>query len=867
VSPPEIDGVPVEYATLTAVPGVATGTAPISRSYRWLMDGVEVGTGTTYVVTAADAGAVPTLEETLTNAAGSTSDESAPLLAVWRPSELGTRLRAWIDAAEVTLVGSDIDAFDDLAGAGNVFVAPAPANRPAQTANFNGSGRPCATFSGSDEYVTETTFDWGESPLAAGASEVFVMRLPTNLSGNRFCVYGTTNLGMRETSSFRMQWRGTTTTALNQPTNALQNARVVTGEWDGPAGAYQIATGGLAVVTGTQTAAQTLTNNQQMWLGGTNVTADSNCEVAEALFVRGPLSDLELAQVEAYARAKFSVPAIVEPAFTTAPSFTGKPLVGETLTAVSGTRTGATGLAITDTFRWFVNGVEVATGATYVVQPADEGGLVTLRQRSSNSMGFSDSDESDAVLIVETETLGIEGFSIANYYERSGTLEAARTGDITHIVVFEQTTSFGSSQQTISSQNNSYSASAPGWYFWQDGSVAYAYVSGCGNANGVVVASRTAEDIGKAHAMGVIYGPADDTAQAISDWRPGDWLAFSAYTAPATSVPRRMGLLGSTANALTAGRYLGEIVVDGLLAGDDLIAWWRACREAGRVVAPAGYTLLEHVDVSTDLVAGVAPATFTPTIGPDFTLVGSLSVVSAVEGLTWDMPADVVAEPATPVVSAPASPSWTGTAKVMLAGDSLIAGVPAQPNGPRQQIYDRLTAQGAVDFVGSQTPPSATVPDNHCSAIAGDTTDQIFDRLDSDVPTYTPDVLSVGFGANDFGGAAELDVALRRARTSLLAFRASYPDMAIVLHEHGPWSDSVAFSGSTRNGNRCRLAWNDCVRRLATEIGGPTYVAAVESAYTSADLIDNIHPNGVGNPLMGDALADAILTALNGGAF
>jgi len=242
-------------------------------------------------------------------------------------------------------------------------------------------------------------------------------------------------------------------------------------------------------------------------------------------------------------------------------------------------------------------------------------------------------------------------------------------------------------------------------------------------------------------------------------------------------------------------------------------------------------------------------------------------VSSVVEGLTWDMPAGIISAPMTPVAAPPASPSWTGTVKVMMAGDSLVAGVPTQVNGPRQQIYDRLTAEGTVDFVGSQSPPGGTVPDNDCSAVAGDSTDQIFDRLDADVVTYTPDVLSVGFGANDFGGAAELDVALRRARTSLLAFRAAYPTMAIVIHEHGPWSTTVPFAGSTRNGNRCRLAWNDCMRRLATEIGGPTYVAAVENAYTSTDLIDNIHPDSTGNVLMGDVISDAILTAIDGGSF
>ena len=79
-TPPSISGTAQQGATLTALPGSWTGTAPIAFSYQWQRGGSDVAgaTGTTYALTAADLDAVMAVTVTATNAAGSGTAASAP---------------------------------------------------------------------------------------------------------------------------------------------------------------------------------------------------------------------------------------------------------------------------------------------------------------------------------------------------------------------------------------------------------------------------------------------------------------------------------------------------------------------------------------------------------------------------------------------------------------------------------------------------------------------------------------------------------------------------------------------------------------------------------------------------------------------
>ena len=772
--------------------------------------------------------------------------------------------------------GDDFTA--DLSGAGNGLTPSA--SPPTLAADFNGSGLPAAAFNGSDQYYERLIFDWGESPLSTGASCLMIARLVTSTSGARTFVYDGTQLSMRETTASRLQWRAVSTTGLTQPASAMVDARVVSGQWDGPAGTFALNTGGLPTQTGAQSPGATLVNGNTIWIGGTPLTTDSAIEIAEMLILNRPLTAAELAQWEDYAKRIYAVPAITSPEVVTAPTVSGLPLAGETLLVTAGAIQAAAGLPVTTSFRWIrggvavgggiVGGTVVGTGSSYTVQAADEGQFLSVQQISQNQIGTGTAYSSQT-LVVLNNTLAISGFSASDFLEQSGLDSPSLAGaDITMLCVFRRNGAWN--QEILFSRNDSYGAGSSGFFVWMDNDDRYVFTSGCGNANGVIGGEDTADDDGKIHVLGAIWGPTDATAQTISEGLGGDWSASTPYADPGVGVPTRIGFWAAGANPATHAEYLGHVIVQGLVDGADLISWWRECRLAGRVVAPTGYTVLEHLDVTTDVGAiGACPATVYPSIGNPFSLAGSL-LVSSVASSVWEMPGGRTEAPSS-VTSAPATfvPN-VGSARIMQCGDSLTAGIPATPNGPRLAVYDGLTLHAApFDLVGSQSPPGGTVPDNDCSAVAGNTTNQIRTRVSADVVTYSPHVLTIMCGANNFGGAASLSSVLYDLELMLDEIYAAQPGATVILGPGGPWSTSVPYGGSLKNGQRCQDGWNDVVLRIATrqaELGRSVLVAPTASSYSESQVADNVHPDGPGFAGLGtDGWLPALLRALSGRSF
>ena len=77
----------------------------------------------------------------------------------------------------------------------------------------------------------------------------------------------------------------------------------------------------------------------------------------------------------------------VAPSNTVAPSISGSPVVGSTLTANNGTWAGS--LPITYTYQWLKGGVNIsgATAQTYVPVTGDIGGTITVTVTGTNTSG------------------------------------------------------------------------------------------------------------------------------------------------------------------------------------------------------------------------------------------------------------------------------------------------------------------------------------------------------------------------------------------------------------------------------------------------------------------------------------------------
>jgi uncharacterized delta-60 repeat protein len=87
-APPSISGAAVEGQTLTVNPGTWSGTAPLALGHRWRRcdeagaSCVDIVTGPTYTMTAADVGRTIRVRETATNAYGAGTADSAPTAVV-----------------------------------------------------------------------------------------------------------------------------------------------------------------------------------------------------------------------------------------------------------------------------------------------------------------------------------------------------------------------------------------------------------------------------------------------------------------------------------------------------------------------------------------------------------------------------------------------------------------------------------------------------------------------------------------------------------------------------------------------------------------------------------------------------------------
>lgn len=199
------------------------------------------------------------------------------------------------------------------------------------------------------------------------------------------------------------------------------------------------------------------------------------------------------------------------------------------------------------------------------------------------------------------------------------------------------------------------------------------------------------------------------------------------------------------------------------------------------------------------------------------------------------------------------------TVSILMAGDSLTAGFP-DGNGPRQEVYDVLTAASvAFDLVGGTTPADCTVPDPECAAVGGYTTAQVSGLVTTDLPIYTPDIVTLLTGANDAAVGAQDASTMAADIDRLVGFIFRTQPTAVVLLGTCTVQATAAYNTRRLEINEylapyaaCHIA---CGRRLV--------LCDTAGAYTSASLVDNAHPNAAGWEALGAVWAAAILAAIS----
>lgn len=409
---PFISGVPEVGNELTAIPGLWSTASPLTFTYQWRIDGVDIpgATNSTYTPVPADAGKNLTVVVSASNGGGSTSATSLAVAVVTEP----------VNVTLPTISGTP-EVGQILTGTDGTWTGTPPIGFMRQW-YVDGVAVPGETSS----TYTIVTADEGKpitfrvtasntyGSTVATSAPVVVVFAPVNTVAPS--ITGTTAVGQTLTANngtwigtapitYAHQWTrngvdivgATASTYLLTITDDATQIRVrvtatnAQGSANATSAAVLIGTApsntALPVITGTPVQGQTLTASNGSWTGtapitftrqwkrnGVNIGGATNTTyVVQAADVGQNITvTVTGTNITGSSNATSTATAIaVAPANTVAPSISGTPQVGQTLTANPGTWTGTA--PITYTYKWKRNGVDIpgATGSTYVAQVAD----------------------------------------------------------------------------------------------------------------------------------------------------------------------------------------------------------------------------------------------------------------------------------------------------------------------------------------------------------------------------------------------------------------------------------------------------------------------------------------------------------------
>ncbi|MUL39992.1 hypothetical protein FZ103_02165 [Streptomonospora sp. PA3] len=250
-----------------------------------------------------------------------------------------------------------------------------------------------------------------------------------------------------------------------------------------------------------------------------------------------------------------------------------------------------------------------------------------------------------------------------------------------------------------------------------------------------------------------------------------------------------------------------------------------------------------------------------------------LLIQSAMGTFRTDGPGDPGGPGTAPSVSAPPP---AGTARIMIAGDSLAQGSSGDFTW-RYRLWRHLSARSGldVDFVGpydtmldvvsgGQGATSYAAPDfdtDHAGRWGATAADLAHD-VGEQVAEHDPHYLLFMAGVNDFAHGASVDDTLSAVRDAVTTARVAHGGIRVVLGEVTPvWGNDSSQALNTRIA-RFNAALPDLARELT---GGrsPVVVARTTAGFAPAeDTWDGTHPNARGELKVAAAFADALAADL-----
>ena len=211
---------------------------------------------------------------------------------------------------------------------------------------------------------------------------------------------------------------------------------------------------------------------------------------------------------------------------------------------------------------------------------------------------------------------------------------------------------------------------------------------------------------------------------------------------------------------------------------------------------------------------------------------------------------------AAPAAPAAVSPVQTAALRLEPVGDSITYGYQSTTgDGYRQELFNDLTGGGhPLDLVGSVQGGTMADPDNE--GHSGWRIDQIAGIIDSSLATYRPNVITLMIGTNDLGQDYQVATAPDRLSSLITQIENDDPTAALLV--------SNLIVSTNTSVAQYEPAFNAAIPGIvqAQQAAGH-HIALVDmnSALTTADLSDGLHPNDGGYAKMGDAWNTAVEAA------
>ncbi len=299
VSAPVITGLFSLGETLSTTDGIWSGTGPISYSYQWKRDGINIASATnnTYVIVDADLNTTITCTITATNSVGSASSTSNSM--VWLANLVG-----WYRADYgVGFTGSGVGTWLDKSGFNNHLAQTTDASR-ALFLTASANGQPAVLFDGVDDWIHLNPFNW-----QADVDQYLVAVMFRQLSGtvnDQFISYGT-NLILRGISGDKAQLigpGGLVSSDTNDPLTTTTNNLVLL-RWTGLSqSVYLNGPTPLGSIVNTTTAFGSASNRLSVAAnsaGGTNPYA----AISEVIVMRSSGSNSEISGIISYHNRRY----------------------------------------------------------------------------------------------------------------------------------------------------------------------------------------------------------------------------------------------------------------------------------------------------------------------------------------------------------------------------------------------------------------------------------------------------------------------------------------------------------------------------------------------------------------------------------